>query len=48
MELIAPDAAAVAQCAIEVEGRRGRIRIELKANSADVVGFSRTLAELVL
>jgi hypothetical protein len=48
MELIAPDAGAVAQCAIEMEGRRARIRIELKARAADVVNFSRTLAELVL
>jgi hypothetical protein len=48
MELIAPQAAVVAQCAIELEGRRARIRIELKANAADVVSFSRTLAELVL
>lgn len=48
MEWIAPEAAAVAQCAIEMEGRRARIRIELKANAADVVSFSRTLAELVL
>ncbi len=48
MELIAPEAGALAQCAIELEGRRARIRIELKANAADVVSFSRTLAELVL
>ena len=48
MELIAPGAAAVAQCAIEMEGRRAKIRIELKASAADVVSFSRTLAELVL
>jgi hypothetical protein len=48
MELIAPEAAAVAQCAIEMEGRRARIRIELKASAADVVSFSRTLVELVL
>jgi hypothetical protein len=48
MELIAPEAAAVAQCAIELEGRRARIRIELKASAADVVSFSRSLAELVL
>jgi hypothetical protein len=48
MELIAPEAAAIAQCAIELEGRRARIRIELKASAADVVSFSRTLAELVL
>jgi hypothetical protein len=48
MELIAPEAAAVAQCAIELEGRRARIRIELKASAADVVSLSRTLVELVL
>lgn len=48
MELIAPESAAVAQCAIEMEGRRARIRIELKASSAGVVSFSRSLAELVL
>ncbi len=48
MELIAPEAAAVAQCAIELEGRRGKIRIELKANAADLASFSRTLGELVL
>ena len=48
MELIAPDAAAVAQCAIEMEGRRARIRIELKANAAELASFGRTLAELVL
>ena len=47
MELIAPEAA-VAQCAIEMEGRRARIRIELKASAAEVVSFSRSLAELVL
>jgi hypothetical protein len=48
MELIAPDAAGLAQCAIEMEGRRARIRIELKASAAEVVSFSRSLAELVL
>jgi hypothetical protein len=48
MELIAPEAAAVAQCTIELEGRRARIRIELKASAADLASFSRTLAELVL
>lgn len=48
MELIAPEAGAVAQCAIEMEGRRARIRIELKASVAEVVSFSRSLAELVL
>jgi hypothetical protein len=48
MELIAHEPGAVAQCAIELEGRRGRMRIELKANAADLASFSRTLGELVL
>lgn len=48
MELIAPEAAAVSQCTIELEGRRARLRIELKANAADAASFSRSLAELVL
>lgn len=48
MELIAPEVAAVGQCAIELQGRRARIRIELRANAADLASLSRTLAELVL
>jgi hypothetical protein len=47
VELIAPQAGALAQCAIELEGRRGRIRIELKGTAADLAGFSRTLGEVV-
>jgi hypothetical protein len=48
VELIAPEAGALAQCAIELEGRRGRIRIELKAKATDLTSFSRMLGELVL
>ena len=48
MELIAPEVAAVGQYAIELQGRRARIRIELRANAADLASLSRTLAELVL
>lgn len=48
VELIAPTAGAVAQCAIELEGRRGRIRIELKGTAAELISFSRRLGELVL
>jgi hypothetical protein len=47
VELIAPQAGALAQCAIELEGRRGRIRIELKGTAADLASFSRTLGEVV-
>ena len=48
VELIASGAGALAQCAIEVEGRRGRMRIELKGTAADLASYSRTLGELVL
>ena len=47
VELFAPEAGALAQCAIELEGRRGRIRIELKGSAADLASFSRTLGEVV-
>jgi hypothetical protein len=47
VELIASGAGAVAQCAIEFQGRRGRIRIELKGTAADLASFSRTLGEVV-
>jgi len=47
VELIAPEAGALRQCAIELEGRRGRIRIELKGTAADLASISRTLGEVV-
>jgi hypothetical protein len=46
VELIASGAGALAQCAIELEGRRGRIRFELKGTAADLATFSRTLGEV--
>jgi hypothetical protein len=48
VELLAPQTGAIAQCAMELEGRRGRIRIELRANAADLAGLGRALGELVL
>ena len=48
MELIGPETGPLAQCAIELKGRRGKVRIELKANAADLASFSRRLGELVL
>ena len=48
VELLAPQTGAIAQCAIELQGRHGRIRIELKANAADLASFSRTLGEFVM
>jgi hypothetical protein len=49
VELIAPQAVAGApECVIELEGRRGRLRIELKGTAtADLARFRQTLWELV-
>ena len=47
VELITPGTGAVSECAIEFQGRRGRIRIELKGTAADLASFSRTLGEVV-
>jgi len=49
VELIAPQAAAGApECVIELEGERGRLRIELKGTAtADLARFSQTLSEMV-
>lgn len=46
VELIAPAAAQECQCVIEVEGPRGRMRIEWKGPAApDLAGLSRILWE---
>jgi hypothetical protein len=47
VELIAqPPAAAACQCTIEVEGPRGRMRVEWKGSTApDLAGLSRALWE---
>jgi hypothetical protein len=47
VELIAqPPAAAVCECTIEVEGPRGRMRVEWKGSTApDLAGLSRALWE---
>jgi hypothetical protein len=46
VELIAPAAAQGCECVIEVEGPRGRIRIEWKGPTApDLAGLSRMLWE---
>ena len=48
VELIAPQAAGIPECAIELEGRRGRLRIELKGTpTADLARFSQMLWEVV-
>jgi hypothetical protein len=42
VELVAPHAAVIPECSVELEGRRGKIRIELKGSSAtDLTALSR-------
>ena len=46
VELLAPRAISLPECTIELEGRRGKIRIQLKgASAADLAGLSRALWE---
>ena len=46
VELITPAAAATCECTIEVEGPRGRMRVEWKGSTApDLAGLSRALWE---
>jgi hypothetical protein len=46
VELLAPRAVSVPECTIELEGRRGTIRIQLKgASAAGLAGLSRALWE---
>jgi len=46
LELIAPSSTHACECVIEVEGPRGRMRIEWKGSTApDLAGFSRMLWE---
>lgn len=47
VELIAPERTVVPECSVELEGRRGKIRIQLKGTSAaDLAGLSRVLWDL--
>ena len=48
VELLTPRPISVPECTIELEGRRGTIRIQLKgASAADLAGLSRALWEAV-
>ena len=47
VELLTPRAVSVPECTIELEGRRGTVRIQLKgASTSDLVGLSRALWEV--
>ena len=48
VELIAPETSAARECILELEGRRGKLRIELKGTAmAEVSGISRALWEML-
>jgi hypothetical protein len=47
VELIAPAAAAVPECSVELEGRRGKLKIQIKGTSAaELASLSRMLWDL--
>ena len=47
VELVTPRMQSVPECTLEVEGRRGKLRIQLKgASASDLASFSRALGEL--
>jgi hypothetical protein len=46
VELLTPRAISIPECTIELEGRRGTVRIQLKgASASDLAGLSRALWE---
>ena len=47
VELIAPQTAVGPECVIELEGRRGKVRIEWKGAATDLASFSQALWEMV-
>ena len=47
VELVAPSEAITPQCAMELEGQRGRLRIELRGTAAEMASFSRLLWEMI-
>jgi hypothetical protein len=47
VELVAPQIQSVPECTLEVEGRRGKLRIQLKgASASDLAVLSRALFEV--
>ena len=47
VELVAPQVQSVPECTLEVEGRRGKLRIQLKgASASDLASLSRVLWEV--
>jgi hypothetical protein len=47
VELVTPQVQSVPECTLEVEGRRGKLRIQLKgASASDLASLSRALWEI--
>ena len=47
VELIAPQTAVAPTCIIELQGRRGAMRVEWKGTTTDLASFSRALWETI-
>jgi len=48
VELIAPQASASPHCVIELEGQRGKVRIEWRGTAGDLASFSQALWEMIV
>ncbi len=48
VELIAPQVTLSPHCVIELEGQRGKMRIEWKGTTADLASLSETLWEMIV
>ena len=48
VELIAPQVTTSPHCVIELEGQRGKMRIEWKGTTADLASLSQTLWEMIV
>ena len=47
VELLTPQTAVAPTCVIDLQGRRGTLRIEWKGTTTDLTSFSRTLWEMI-
>lgn len=47
VEVIAPPESVAPQCAIELEGKRGKLRIQWRGTPSDLASFSRMLWEMI-
>ncbi len=47
VEVIAPSESVAPQCAIELEGKHGKLRIQWRGTASDLANFSRMLWEMI-